>query len=368
MSKHGETTSFSEWDSFMYRAIRLASLAEGETSPNPLVGAIVLSNNQIVGESFHERAGMAHAEIGALLQAGDKAKGGTLIVTLEPCCHFGRTPPCTEAIIKSGITRVVIGMKDPDPRVSGSGIAILKSAGIEVFSGVLKEKINYLNRAYIFRVKTGRPWGILKWAMSLDGRIGLTNGLSKWITGNESREIVHKLRAKTDAVIIGGGTLRADNPLLTSRGFKTPEPIRVVLTESLDLPENAQLWDTNIAKSIIAFGPKSDKKKLKKIPDGPEKIELNSTKPVSLLNVLANKGCNSVLWECGPELAAQAINQNCVQELRVFISTKLLGGEPSMTPLGDLGFNTMNEILEMDLFSLQMPGKDLMLEMVLGNH
>ncbi len=158
----------------MQRAIVLASLADGETSPNPLVGSVVLDVNQhLVGEGFHSCAGEPHAEIGALSQAGSSAKGGTLLVNLEPCCHEGRTPPCTDAILKSGVKRVVIAMQDPDPRVSGKGISILRGAGIEVITGILEKEALQLNRAFVFRIRTGRPWGILKWAMSFDGRIAL---------------------------------------------------------------------------------------------------------------------------------------------------------------------------------------------------
>ncbi len=352
----------------MARAIQLASLAEGQTSPNPLVGAVVIDKNEkIVGDGFHARAGLPHAEVVALKQAGGRAKEGTLVVTLEPCCHFGKTPPCVETIIRAGISRVVIAMKDPDSRVSGQGIASLKEAGIEVLIGVLEQEAIRLNRSYIFRVKTGRPWGILKWAMSLDGRIALPNGASKWITSEESRKRVHSLRSLSDAVIIGGGTLRKDNPLLTSRGIKLNEPIRVVFSRSLNLPKDAQLWNTNIANSIIAFGPQSDQEKLEEIPEGPEKLQLRSNNPTALLKALAQKGCNRVLWECGPSLATEAINQNCVQELKVFIAPKLIGGLSAMTPLDDLGFTRMDQVFEMPELLTKKIGKDFLLEMLLDN-
>ena len=244
------------WVPWMRRSIQLALLAEGRTSPNPLVGAIVLdSSGGIVGEGFHSGAGNAHAEIEALAQAGDKSFEGTIVVTLEPCCHQGLTPPCTEALIKAGLKRVVIGMVDPDPRVSGNGISRLKDSGLEVIEGVLKQECEGINREFAFRIRNGRPWGILKWAMSLDGRIGLPNGCSKWITDVPARNSVHQIRSKCDAVIVGGGTVRVDDPLLTSRGKLNVEPLRVIFTRSLDLPKSAKLWDTKIAKTIIAYGP-----------------------------------------------------------------------------------------------------------------
>ena len=355
------------WEPLMHRALRLAALADGATSPNPLVGAVVIdSNEKIVGDGFHSFAGMPHAEVEALSQANKDAKGGALVVTLEPCCHQGLTPPCTTAILESGISRVVVAMKDPDPRVSGAGIDFLRNAGIDVITGVLEDQARFLNRAFIFRIKTGRPWGILKWAMSMDGRIGLTNGESKWISGEISRRNVYELRAKTDAVIVGGGTFRRDNPLLTSRGIKYKEPLRVVLSRSLDLPRKSKLWDTSIAETIIAFGPNSDSRKLSEIPQEVEHLKIDPSEPIELLKALAKKGCNQVLWECGPSIASQAIKQDCVQELKVFIAPKLLGGVPAMTPLADLGYKSMNQILEMETFSLERTGKDLVLKMLLS--
>ena len=191
------------WVPWMRRSIQLALLAEGRTSPNPLVGSVVLdSNGRLVGEGFHTGSGNPHAEIEALAQAGKKSVDGTIVVTLEPCCHQGLTPPCTEAIIKAGLKKVVIGMVDPDPRVSGNGISRLKDSGLEVIEGVLSKECESINREFSFRVRHGRPWGILKWAMSLDGRIGLPNGASKWITDIPARHSVHRIRSKCDAVTV----------------------------------------------------------------------------------------------------------------------------------------------------------------------
>ncbi len=356
----------SNWIPWMRRAIQLASLAEGNTSPNPLVGAVVLdSKGRLIGEGFHSKAGSAHAEVEAFAQAGSEAKGGTLIVTLEPCCHFGLTPPCTELILKSGISRVVIGLKDPDPRVSGKGISILRESGIHVLDGVLDQEIAYQNRAYIFRLKTGRPWGILKWAMSLDGRIALPNGRSKWISGEQARNKVHYLRSTCDAVIVGGQTIRSDDPLLTTRGLKKPEPKRVVFSSSLDLPQKAQVWETEIAETIIACSVKTQSRVISKLPKEPEKLFLKNSNPNELLLELAKKGCNRVLWECGPNLATSAIQSNCVQEVIVFISPKLLGGSAAMTPLADFGFNSMDEVFVLSKVSMAKAGKDFVLNMLL---
>ena len=227
------------WELWMRRALALAALAEGHTSPNPLVGAVVLDREgRLAGEGFHARAGDAHAEVGALRQAGDAARGGTLVVTLEPCCHHGRTPPCSEAVLRAGIRRVVIALEDPDPRVDGGGIRQLRQAGLEVISGVLREEARQQNRAFLHRVRTGRPFGVLKWAMSLDGRTALPNGASQWISGPSARDWVHRLRSGMDAVVVGGGTVRGDDPLLTSRGQRSPEPLRVCLLYTSPSPRD----------------------------------------------------------------------------------------------------------------------------------
>ena len=355
MSKRNSSNS--PWIPWMDRALQLASLAEGDTSPNPLVGAIVLDQEGVlIGEGFHAGAGRAHAEIQAFAQAGSKARGGTLVVTLEPCCHHGKTPPCTDAVLNSGVKRVVVAMKDPDPRVSGEGLKLLRDSGLEVITGVLEAEAAFQNRDFIFRVRNGRPWGILKWAMSLDGRIALPNGESQWISNQDARNNVYQLRSKCDAVIIGGGTLRKDNPLLTSRGIADPEPLRVVLTQKLDLPLNSQLWDTSVSRTLIACGIQNDEKILRKIPIGPELVQLETCNPINLLEALVEKNCNRVLWECGPVLASLAIQQGCVQELVVILSPKLLGGEPVRTPLAQLGFSRMDQALVTKTHSLENLG------------
>jgi diaminohydroxyphosphoribosylaminopyrimidine deaminase/5-amino-6-(5-phosphoribosylamino)uracil reductase len=330
----------------MRRALQLAALGRGRTSPNPLVGALVLDGSgQLVGEGYHARAGEAHAEVGALAQAGERARGGTLVVTLEPCCHHGRTPPCSQAVIAAGIARVVVAMADPNPLVGGGGLAELRAAGIEVITGVAEAEARALNRPFCHRLATGRPLGLLKWAMSLDGRTALTNGASQWISGPEARTWVHQLRAACDAVIVGGGTVRADDPLLTSRGRRDPEPLRVVLSRSLDLPAEAQLWRQEQAPTLVAHGtgaPSQPRFQLDRL--GVERLVLADCGPRALLEELARRGCNQVLWECGPELAAAALRQGCVQELAAVIAPKLLGGTPARTPLGDLGLETMAQV------------------------
>ena len=356
-----------QWLPWMQRALALAALGAGRTSPNPLVGAVVLdAAGTLVGEGYHARAGTPHAEVHALAQAGERARGGTLVVTLEPCCHHGRTPPCAEAVIAAGIARVVVAMTDPNPQVAGGGIAQLRAAGIEVITGVAEAQARVLNRAFGHRISTGRPFGILKWAMSLDGRTALPNGVSQWISGPAARTWVHQLRAQCDAVIVGGGTLRADDPLLTSRGQRNPEPLRVVMSRSLDLPERAQLWDAAVAPTLIAHGPAASaaaRARLAAIATahpGLETLELPACTPAALLSALAERSCNQVLWECGPDLAAAAIGDGCVQEVAAVIAPTLLGGVPARTPLGDLGFTTMDQLTPWQAAAPQRLGADLL--------
>ena len=334
------------WRPWMHRALQLAALGLGRTSPNPMVGAVVLdASGELVGEGFHGQAGGPHAEVGALNQAGDRARGGTLVVTLEPCCHHGRTPPCSEAVIAAGLDRVVIAMADPNPQVAGGGIAQLQAAGIAVIQGVCETEARNLNRAFLHRLATDRPLAILKWAMGADGRTALSNGSSQWISGPEARHWVHQLRGQCDAVIVGGGTVRTDNPLLTSRGHRHPEPLRVVLSRSLDLPATAQLWDTAAAPTLVAHGPEADPAALARLQHkGLECLALVSCTPKALLEALANRGCNQVLWECGPDLAASALTESCVQEIAAVIAPKLMGGHPAHTPVGELGFDHMDQV------------------------
>ena len=347
------------WEPLMHRALSLAALARGCTSPNPLVGALVLdASGQLIGEGYHARAGRPHAEVGALAQAGEAARGGTLIVTLEPCCHQGRTPPCTDAVIAAGIRRVVVALEDPDPRVAGGGIVQLRQAGIEVITGVLRQEAAEQNRAFLHRVRTGRPYAILKWAMGLDGRTALPNGASQWISGSPARDWVHQLRAGCDAVIVGGGTVRADDPLLTSRGRRSPEPLRVVLSRSLDLPDQAQLWNTAVAPTLVVYGPDADPQRL---PPGPEGFRLSACEALPLMQNLAERGCNQVLWECGPELAAAAIRQGCVQEIAAVVAPKLMGGMAARTPLGDLNFSAMDQVLQGQWHQSEPMGNDWLL-------
>ncbi len=356
MSK--KNISHTKW---MKRAIFLASLGRNTTSPNPNVGAVILDQNgNLISEGFHYKAGMPHAEAMAFEKLKKDAKGGTMYVNLEPCCHHGRTPPCAETVISSGIKKIYISVKDPDKRVSGKGIKLLKEAGIQVDLGLCKKESLELNKAFIHRNITNKAFGVLKWAMSIDGRVALKNGKSKWITNEESRSLVHSFRAEFDAIIIGGNTLRKDNPLLTSRGSKKPEPLRVVFTKSLDLPSKSNLWDCSRAKTLVIYDSSTaNESYLTRIPKIVEIEKVSSDNPELISKILAKRGCNKVLWECGPKLATAAIQSNCIQEIITFIAPKILGGENSMNPFGDFEFEEMNEIIKLSYSQVSLIGNDI---------
>jgi len=346
---------------WMRRAIDLALLGNGRTSPNPLVGAVIVDKNgELIAEGFHLKAGFPHAEAMAFDNLKKSPLGGSLYVNLEPCCHEGKTPPCVKRIISSGIKRVFVSIKDPDQRVSGKGIDQLKKAGIEVILGLCKEEAISINKAFIHKNLTGQSYGVLKWAMSIDGRIGLKNGKSKWITNINSRSEVHSLRADFDAIIIGGNTLRNDDPLLTTRGKKSPEPLRVVFTKTLNLPRIRKLWNCELAKTLVVYvSSLANEKYLQEIPKCVEIAQISSEDPKLLAQLLAERGLNKILWECGPNLATSAFKNGCIQEIITFIAPKVLGGESSMNPLADLNFEDMNEVKILNTNKIQIFNGDI---------
>ncbi|HEY9851187.1 MAG TPA: bifunctional diaminohydroxyphosphoribosylaminopyrimidine deaminase/5-amino-6-(5-phosphoribosylamino)uracil reductase RibD [Leptolyngbyaceae cyanobacterium] len=347
----------------MRRCLELARQAIGRTAPNPLVGSVIVKEGEIVGEGYHPGAGHPHAEIFALRQAGDLAKGATLYVNLEPCNHYGRTPPCSEALIAAGVGRVVVGNIDPDPRVSGSGIENLRKAGIDVVVGIEEDACRQLNEAFIHRVLYRRPFGILKYAMTLDGKIATATGDSAWITEKDARREVHKLRTACDAVIVGGNTVRRDNPHLTSHQVESRNPLRVVMSRTLDLPREAYLWETAEAATLVLTekGVNPDFQQML-LERGVMVVEFTSLTPTSALAYLYERGFLSVLWECGGVLAAKAIAEGTVQKILAFIAPKIVGGNVAPTPVGDLGLTAMSQALTLERVSLRNIGQDYLLE------
>jgi diaminohydroxyphosphoribosylaminopyrimidine deaminase / 5-amino-6-(5-phosphoribosylamino)uracil reductase len=350
---------------YMQRCLQLARQAIGHTAPNPMVGCVIVKNGTIVGEGYHPKAGEPHAEIFALRSAGDKAKDATLYVNLEPCNHHGRTPPCSAAVVASGVNRVVVGMIDPNPQVGGRGIETIQNAGIPVTLGVEAEACETLNEAFVHRILHQRPFGILKYAMTLDGKIATTTGHSAWITGSESRQWVHQLRSQCDAVIIGGNTVRKDNPHLTCHGVSDHNPLRVVMSRTLDLPTIAHLWDCNTVPTVVFTQNVDDKaievaQALRK--QGVEMVEYPELTPDRVLQNLYDRGHNQVLWECGGKLAAEALRAQSVQKLYAFIAPKIIGGLTAPSPIADLGLTEMTSAIELKKVGLQSIASDWLLE------
>ncbi|MEA5617929.1 bifunctional diaminohydroxyphosphoribosylaminopyrimidine deaminase/5-amino-6-(5-phosphoribosylamino)uracil reductase RibD [Cronbergia sp. UHCC 0137] len=352
-----------EFDSqMMQRCLELARRALGYTSPNPLVGAVIVKDGKIVGEGFHPRAGEPHAEVFALRAAGDDARGSTIYVSLEPCNHYGRTPPCSEGLIAAGVSKVVVGMVDPNPLVAGGGIARLRAAGIEVVVGVEEAACRKLNEGFVHRILHKRPLGILKYAMTLDGKIATSAGHSAWVTNPDARSEVHQLRTACDAVIVGGNTVRYDNPFLTSHQVGARNPLRVVMSRRLNLPENARLWESDAPTLVLTEVGCSEDFQEMLVKKGVEVIEFPLLTPDQAMAYLYERGFCTVLWECGGTLAASAIAQGAIQKILAFIAPKIIGGVHAPTPVGDLGLVSMTQALSLERVTWRVVGSDCLVE------
>lgn len=355
----------------MQRAFELALRGGNSTFPNPMVGAVVLDPGGFtVGEGFHERCGTPHAEIVAMAEAGVAAAGGTLVVTLEPCCHHGRTGPCTEAIIGAGISRVVIATMDPHPMVCGNGALELRSAGIEVETGVLSEDADAINRVYLHFLRTGRSWLTLKMAVSLDGRIAAHDGTSRWITGEESRGRVHRIRASTQAVLTGAGTVRIDDPQLNARlsdSIPEDQPARIVVTSTGKFGESGRIFK-NTGRVIIAcpegtvvkHGPPFEETNVE-IWEFPVDASRGGIPLPMLLQRTASEGFGNVMCESGPGLATEFLKQELVNDLIVFTASLILGSN-GIPCLGDLGIATLKDAIRLKDVTVYPSGADSVLE------
>ncbi len=347
----------------MHQCIELAKKALGKTAPNPLVGSIIVKDGNIIGQGYHPEAGKPHAEIFALKEAGEAAAGATVYVNLEPCNHYGRTPPCTEALIAAKVAKVVVGMVDPNPLVGGNGIKKLQAAGIEVVTGIAESACRQLNEAFIHRIQHQKPFGILKYAITLDGKIAASTGHSAWVTSKASRHRVHQLRSACDGIIIGGNTVRKDNPNLTTHGVTDHNPLRIVMTRSCDLPESCNLWDTRIAPTLIFTKPDSNPQlQAKLLTKAVEIIHLEQVNPETVMNHLYKRGLSQVLWECGGILAANAISSQAVQKVMAFIAPKIIGGQTAPSPVGDMGLTEMTKALLLDRISLEKIEEDILIQ------
>ncbi|HBO84675.1 MAG TPA: bifunctional diaminohydroxyphosphoribosylaminopyrimidine deaminase/5-amino-6-(5-phosphoribosylamino)uracil reductase RibD [Deltaproteobacteria bacterium] len=351
-------------------AIGLAKKGVGRTSPNPQVGAVVVRDGKVVGKGFHKMAGLPHAEVNALKDAGSLAKGADLYVTLEPCDHYGKTPPCTDTIIKSSIKRVFVGMEDPNPVVSGKGVIKLRKKGIAVNTGILEEECRKIDEPYIKYITTNKPYVILKLAAALDGRIATASGESKWITSEKSREYCHNLRMRSDAVMVGIGTVLRDNPLLTvrlakkNRGIKNP--VRVVIDSRLRIPLAANVFNTKNGKLIIATTKYSNIAKIRKAEQrGAEVIVIGSKERQvdlkKLMTELGGMGITSILIEGGSRLAASAIRSGIVDRLLVFYAPVLLGGD-GVPMIGSLNIKRLVDAVRVRNIKFNRIGSDILLE------
>ena len=358
-------------DKFMKRALRLAR--SGKTSPNPMVGAVVVREGQIVGEGFHPKAGEPHAEVFAFMQAGPLAGGADLYVTLEPCCHQGRTPPCTDAVIKFGVKRVFAAMQDPNPQVGGKGFEILRQAGIEVQVGLMESEARELNEAYIKRVTTGLPFVLWKTAMTLDGKNATRTGDSRWVTGEKARRYVHRLRAEADAIMVGIGTVLADDPELTvrdagtrRRGDAENQPIRIVIDSEGRTPVGTKVLNSE-ARTIIITRRNAPEINLDRlwesgatvmgVRDIEGRIDLKY-----VMAELGKMGINRVLLEGGGELAASMLAEGLVDKGIVFIAPKIVGGRDAKTPVEGEGIELMREALAASRPKVRRFGDDVALE------
>ena len=368
---------------YMQRAIALAKKGAGFVNPNPMVGCVVVKDNEIIAEGYHEYYGGFHAERNALTHTTADCNGATLYVTLEPCCHYGKTPPCTEIIIEKGIKKVVVGLLDPNPLVAGKGIKILEDAGIEVVSGIEEDKIKEFNKVFLKYIKTKRPYVLLKTAMTLDGKIASYTGDSKWITNEKSRHLVHKLRSEMMGIVTGIGTVKADNPMLNSRlevqqptdnsqQTNVHQPIRIIVDTKASISLESNIVKTaNEYRTILAVGQQS------MVNGQQSKVEMLKSFNVEILQCeeknghvdindlmikLGQKGIDSLLLEGGATLNAAFLQAGCVDEVYAFIAPKIIGGEHSKSPVGGQGIELMKDAIMLKDIKIETFDNDILIK------
>jgi len=359
---------------FMKMALALAEKGRGFTSPNPMVGAVVVQDGKVVGKGWHQRAGEAHAEVNAIDDAGVLSKGATIYVTLEPCNHTGRTPPCTKKIIESGIRRAVVAMKDPNPGVIGGGMEVLQKAGIEVTHGVCEKQAEKLNEVFIKYIRTGKPFVVLKIASTLDGRIATRTGDSKWVTSEAARNLVHKIRNETDAVMVGINTVKVDNPSLTARlpGRTGRDPRRIVLDTRLSIPLDARLIHIQSdSDTMVVCGKSAPPKKKQALKEKGVTILETGEKDggidlSALMPVLGEMGITSLLIEGGSRVAQSALQAHIVDKVLFFYAPKILGGDDGFPICKGTGPETMNQAMPVRDMIVKRFENDILIEGYLG--
>jgi diaminohydroxyphosphoribosylaminopyrimidine deaminase/5-amino-6-(5-phosphoribosylamino)uracil reductase len=341
----------------MAYALSMAELARGYTSPNPAVGAVLVQDGIVVGLGHTQQPGLAHAEVMAINQAGDMARGATMYVTLEPCCHHGKTPPCTEGIISAGVSEVHVAVVDPNPKVNGNGIAKLESAGIKTVVGEYSAKASEINEGYFKFIQTGLPFVIAKFAMSLDGKIATRSGDSKWITGDEARNYAHGQRHIVDAVMVGAETILADDPQLTARGYSgkggrsKQQPLRVIVDGKGRVPANARVF-SEPGKTVVAIADRFlDGEKSRLTREGTEYLSLKSDNGSidlsELLSMLGKRNITTVMVEGGSTLLGDIFDKLLVDKVLVFVAPIIIGGEKAKTAVGGIGIEKVKDALQL---------------------
>lgn len=345
---------------YMERALNISSLARGRTSPNPLVGCVIVRDGLIVGEGYHTKAGTPHAEVHALKAAGTKAEKADVYVTLEPCSHYGRTPPCSEALIQAKVKRVIVALQDPNPLVGGQGIRKLKEAGIEVEVGLLAEKAQQINQFFLKAITTSLPYVLYKSALTLDGKTAVESGDSKWVTSEESRAYVHELRNIYDVIMVGSNTVLEDDPLLTCRILNGRNPVKLIVDGNLTIPLEAKVLSNSLC--IIATTMSADPQKLSLLKDK-QNIEIwqyNKPRHVplpTLMKDIVKKGFNSILLEGGGQLAGKMLQERLIDKIEFIYAPKLVGLGPS--PLSGFHLEKMNQALRISNIELSQIAEDI---------
>lgn len=353
-------------ETYMSRALELAGTAAGHTSPNPMVGCVVVKGGRIVAEGCHESYGGYHAERNALTRCTEDVEGADLYVTLEPCCHQGKTPPCTDIIIEKGIGRVFVGAKDPNPKVAGGGLKKLREAGIEVVTGILEKSCLRLNEIFFHYITTGRPYVAMKYAMTLDGKIAAYTGDSKWVTGETAREHVHQLRRKYSSILVGVDTVIADDPMLNCRIAEGVDPVRVICDSHLRIPRSSQIVQTaGQIRTIIAYAGEAEEQKFRELEStGVELLRAGDGNQVSLeelFRLLGESQIDSVLVEGGGTIHGSLLCSDLVNRVYAYIAPKLIGGRTAKSPVEGAGIAKMEQaklLSDMEIFPL---GDDLCL-------
>lgn len=353
---------------YMGLAINLARKGIGKVNPNPMVGAVIVKDNKIVGTGYHEKYGGKHAEINAIENSRESLNGSTMYVNLEPCSHFGKTPPCVDKIIESKINKVVIASVDPNPLVQGKGVKKLRDAGIEVKVGVLDEENKKLNEVFLKYIKNKKPFVVMKVAMSLDGKISTTTGQSKWISCDESRRYVHKLRSEVMSILVGINTVIKDNPMLDCRLENGKNPIRIIVDTTLKIPIDSKIVSSSKSiRTIVVTTKRANRNVMKLLEDkGVEILTVNLKNNLvdlkEMINKLGELNIDSILIEGGSSLNFSVMNENIVDKIQVYVAPIILGGESSKTPIGGQGVDDIKEAFKLHKLEYKQVGSDILIE------